>query len=299
MIVRYTKDEYLNAKSFDKLALECERCGKIFYADKKQIKFEEKHERGRLRYCSTDCSNLAHQKRYHVHCKNCGKEIEVLQRDFNLSDTKNFFCSHSCSATYNNKKRSPISDEQKAKISNSIKKLNLNKPKRICRVCGREYSLNEYGSTRVVCSRECSNELRENRKKYLSPDIIEKLSFAGRRSAEIQSLTRRSKNEKYFFNLCEKHFKNVRHNEPIFNGWDADVIIEDIKFGILWNGKWHYEKITENHSLEQTQNRDKIKIGEIKKCGYTPYVIKDMGKYNPLFVENEFQKLLNYIHAEE
>jgi hypothetical protein len=63
----------------------------------------------------------------------------------------------------------------------------------------------------------------------------------------------------------------------------------------MWNGKWHYEKITKNHSLKQVRNRDFIKIKEIKKMGYEPYIIKDMGSYNPEFVEKEFEKLKKYI----
>ena len=78
----------------------------------------------------------------------------------------------------------------------------------------------------------------------------------------------------------------------MFNGWDADVIIEDIKTAILWNGKWHYVQLTEKHSVKQVQNRDSIKIEEIIKSGYTPYIIKDMGKYNPAFVEEEFNKFI-------
>ncbi len=64
---------------------------------------------------------------------------------------------------------------------------------------------------------------------------------------------------------------------------------------MLWNGKWHYEKITEQHSVKQVKNRDKIKIKEIKEKGYTPYVIKDMGKTNRKFVDDEFEKFLNSI----
>ena len=64
----------------------------------------------------------------------------------------------------------------------------------------------------------------------------------------------------------------------------------------IWNGPWHYKKIKENHSVEQVQNRDKIKILEIQKAGYIPYIIKDMGKYNKSFVEIEFQKFLEYIN---
>jgi hypothetical protein len=79
----------------------------------------------------------------------------------------------------------------------------------------------------------------------------------------------------------------------MFNGWDADVIIEDIKTAILWNGKWHYEKIKKEHSVEQVQNRDKIKLMEIENMGYKSYVIKDLGKANKEFVEKEFKKFID------
>lgn len=144
---------------------------------------------------------------------------------------------------------------------------------------------------------------RKSRKFYklISPETKQKLVNAGLKSCNVQSEIRRSRNEIYFCKLCEDYFNNVRHNEQIFNGWDADIIIDDIKVAILWNGKWHYQKIKHNHSVKQVQNRDKIKLNEIKKLGYVPYIIKDMGRYNKKFVEekfNEFLKILsskNYI----
>ena len=86
----------------------------------------------------------------------------------------------------------------------------------------------------------------------------------------------------------------VEHNKPIFNGWDADVIIHDIKVAVLWNGRWHYEQIKKSQSVAQVQNRDKIKIGEIERAGYTPYVIKDMGKASEKKVNTEFETFLNW-----
>lgn len=314
MIVKYTKEEYENAKSNDKLALQCEKCGKIFYAEKKQIKFELKSNRGRLKFCSVNCASSSHKKKHNLHCEECGKEIEILDSVYQKSTTKHFFCSKSCAAKYNNKLRKQ-SDETKRKISESLNeyytthprvlkekpkrqvKQRKNKPYklRICKLCGKTYTLQDKGSTRNFCSKECSEEYRMHRKKYLSEESIKKLSAAGRHSSNIQSQNRRSKNEKYFCELCENYFKNVKHNEPIFNDWDADIIIEDIKTAVLWNGPWHYKKIHEHHSLEQVQNRDKIKIKEIKNCGYIPYIIKDMGKYNPKFVKEEFIKFLNTV----
>ena len=53
----------------------------------------------------------------------------------------------------------------------------------------------------------------------------------------------------------------------------------------LWENK-------KNHSVKQVQNRYNIKIKKIINCGYTPYIIKDMGRYNPKFVEEEFNKFI-------
>lgn len=299
MIVRYTDEEYKNAKSTDKLALECEHCGKVFYAEKKQITFELKHNRGRLKYCSAECSDASHHKDRCVVCENCGKSLIIVDAIYKASKTKHFFCNNSCAASYNSKGRL-CTEETKRKISESLKKYHVLNPqkeakKHICMVCGSKYHITEDGATRKCCSKKCSEYLRSHRKEFLSKNAIKRLSVAGRHSVEIQSENRRSKNEKYFCELCEKHFKNVKHNEPIFNGWDADIIIEDAKIAVLWNGKWHYQKIKGNHSLEQVQNRDKIKIQEIENCGYKPYIIKDMGKYNTQFVETEFKKLINIV----
>lgn len=146
-----------------------------------------------------------------------------------------------------------------------------------------------------MCSKECSNYLKTHRKEFLSEKSREKMSESGRKSVALQGDSRRSKNEIYFYELCKTEFNKVLNNKPMFNGWDADIIVEDYKIAILWNGSWHYKKIKENHSIKQVQNRDKIKINEIQKVGYIPYVIKDMGKYNKSFVETEFEKFKKYI----
>lgn len=115
----------------------------------------------------------------------------------------------------------------------------------------------------------------------------------GKKSALSQH--RRSYNEIYFAQLCKRLFDNVETNKAVFNGWDADVIIHDKKIAILWNGKWHYKKITQKHSVKQVQNRDKIKLKEIRKCGYIPYIVKDMGGKNFDFVEKTFEKFCVFL----
>jgi len=199
------------------------------------------------------------------YCKDCGKEIK----------SSNIFCNNSCSASFNNKRR-VHTELTKEKISKSLKDKELFK-NRMCAECGGTYTSKNRKKSKF-CSDEC-------KKKYMKGILIQ----AGRKSAESQN--KRSKNEIYFANLCLKEFKKVRTNEVVFNGWDADVIIEDLKIAVLWNGNWHHKQIKEKHSLKQVQNRDRIKVEEIEKCGYKPYIINDYGKYNVKFVEKEFEKL--------
>jgi len=307
MIPAYTEEEFSKAKSEDLLKLKCEVCGKEFLVQKKLIVYELKHKIGRCKYCSKECRYGAKKTSVLVTCANCGKEVLVLKSVYDKSVTKNFFCCHSCSAAFNNKKRK-LSEETKEKIKNSINahyillgKKREHKPKSksssqrkemVCKVCGKTYILGTDGTTRNTCSPECKEYLKKHRKEFLSEELIEKMRAGGKKSAAAQGDKRRSKNEQYFYHLCKEHFNKVKHNEPMFNGWDADIIIEDIKVAVLWNGKWHYEQITEKHSPKQVQNRDNIKISEIRKCGYKPYIIKDMGKYDPKFVEEEFNKFI-------
>jgi IS30 family transposase len=159
---------------------------------------------------------------------------------------------------------------------------------KICENCNIEFSLTGLSKDRIFCCKECYNKSEKKRK--------EGRNF-GLYSSQIQKERRRSKNEIYFFELCKEKYEEVLSNEAIFNGWDADVIIVNYKVAILWNGKWHYEKIKKQHSVKQVQNRDSLKIKEIKSCGYLPYVIKDMGRENKDFVKSEFEKLTGYISS--
>jgi len=211
-------------------------------------------------------------------CSCCGDVLPYKKRN-------NKYCSASCSITVSNRQRE-LSDTHKERISKTIAdktKVGYLETPNLCKICN--VVIPYESRRRKTCSDECFKETIR---------IIGTTAgvIGGRASAKVQSETRRSKNEILFSELCKEHFNVVLTNEPLFNGWDADVIIEDIKVAVLWNGKWHYEKITEKHSVKQVQNRDKIKIDEIKKCGYIPYVIKDMGKFNTDKVQMEFNLLL-------
>jgi len=273
MKIKYTEEEFDKAKSQDKLLLECYNCQNTFLKEKRLIlqTLTDPLRSNRNKYCYKSCENQYKTTSEIVECKKCGKQFKKQQKE--IKKHPNHFCSHSCSASYNNTKR----------IKKKFVKKEIILHTKECEYCKNEFTTT---SRTIFCSRCC--RIKNNNKSQ------PKLSFSecGRRSVAKQKETRRSKNEKLFFKLCQNYFKDVKSNEPIFNGWDADVIIEDIQVAILWNGKWHYEKITEKHSVKQVQNRDNIKIKEIENYGYTPYIIKDMGKFNEKFVKEQFENFL-------
>lgn len=267
----------------------CKYCGKEFDSAQKLG--------GHITCCKYNpnrTKNLPKKKRiYKLICQKCGNEYELEMTEQQYIKNKyRKTCSRKCANSR------CLTEESKQKIKDSLHKNIENYKTHICIVCGNEYNLNKTffpQSTKLVCSEKCKQFYKTNKKQFLKPDTIEKLSKAGLKSVNIQKETRRSKNEMYFCELCEKYFSNVLHNEPIFNGWDADIIIKDINFAVLWNGKWHYEKICKTHSVKQVQNRDKIKIDNIQQCGFNPYIIKDLGKYSKEFVENQFNQFIDYL----
>jgi len=158
----------------------------------------------------------------------------------------------------------------------------------ICKNCWKEFVT----SYRQRWTKNCSNNCRieDVKKRWLD-------MYDYRQPLALKARCKRSKNEILFSELCINYFwkNDILCNESIFNWWDADIIIISIKHAVLWNGIWHYKKIKKEHSLEQVQNRDNIKIKEIVNSWYIPYIIKDMWKYNKKFVNEEFNNFIKYI----
>ena len=250
------------------------------------------------KYCGFACQNM-HQgearaiarygeyKLFAVECNKCKTTFEVKEREKLFPQKDIYHCSRACANsrihTQDTKDKIAKTLRKNPIIEKRIKEKKIReKNEKIvnCLHCNKETTNSKF------CSRSCNTtygNLNGNGRK------------AGLASVKAQSENRRSKNEIYFGKLCHEKFESVLFNEQMFNGWDADVIIPELKIAVLWNGRWHYEKIKEKHSVLQVQNRDKIKEEEIIKAGYKSYVIKDMGKYNKSFVEKEFQKFLCFL----
>jgi len=84
-----------------KVQLVCARCGKPFHRRAAEVKYAQKNRPECIRhYCSRKCQWEDQDTTKIVTCKQCGKSfIKVLSQ---IKISKNDFCCHSCSATYNN-----------------------------------------------------------------------------------------------------------------------------------------------------------------------------------------------------
>lgn len=256
----------------------CKHCNKEF-------EFERARQFGaHITNCSENPTkkqrDLAQVKRkdYHLKCQKCGVSytVKLTEHIYNTGKYKRY-CSRSCANGRVHTK------DTKEKISKSCSK-GVTMYTKICPCCSNRYETKKPRQT--YCGRHCQ---------YKTLNTSEKSRKGGR--ASINAQNRRSKNEIAFADLCKSHFDNVLLNEPVFNGWDADIIINDLKVAILWNGVWHYKKITEKHSISQIQNRDKIKLREIVNAGYVPYVIKDMGKYSIDKVNKEWSIFIEWLKS--
>jgi hypothetical protein len=289
--MNYDLKQYEKAKTKDLIDCECNKCGMSFKRKKIQLYISIKRGQTEL-FCSKDCSYKFISKKYtyNINCKTCGLKV----------DYPKLFCNRSCAAKFTNKN---ILRKKGLKKEVNCSSCNINiivsihsSPKSFfCKSCKIKTKPKEKPPKSKKCS-VCEKYFtyKEKNKKTCSQECLKKtFSYAGKKSSVSQG--RRSKNEIYFHELCKERFFNVIHNEPIFNGWDADIIIPTIKVAVLWNGVWHYKKITHKHSLKQVQNRDRIKLNEIIKSGYIPYIIKDNGKYNKNKVNEEFKNFCKWL----
>ena len=215
---------------------------------------------------------------------------ETCQKEHDGSYGSGRFCQQACSRSFSTKaKRKEINKKVRQWQQKNNPLTIIDKE---CPLCSAKFQVKKTKKNQRFCSRSCATKWQYDER---NPDYAlnkAKATENGKKSAAAQRTTRRSRNEIHFASLCEEHFDKVLTNEPMFNGWDADVIIPELKIAVLWNGKWHYEKIMEGTSLKQIQNRDKIKMKEIRAAGYEPYVIKDMGKASPALVEADWLKFL-------
>lgn len=221
------------------------------------------------KYCGREtnrkCANTYHENRcvnnpnvsFEKICPNCNKQFRT--KDINAK-----FCCLDCSSHY--------SGNKSHKHTNKLIKKTKN-----CKDCGNKIGIKNKSG---YC-RNCISKYRN-----ITEETKQKLSEAGKKSANTKHT--RSKNEILFYDLLKDKFPDILHNVPMFNSWDADIIIPSKNIAILWNGRFHYEDIF--GQLKQIQNRDKIKYNEIVKSGYMPYIVVDLKKHSKSKCETELKR---------
>lgn len=129
----HTIEEFEYAGNHDQLKLLCEQCSEPFLKTKLQIKrFLNPTIKDTGCFCSLKCSGLGIVKRKgwnrkEVTCKHCG--VSFLKRNSQIDQSRNDFCSRSCSTSYHNKnkkigiRRSKLEFYLEDKISKTFPKL--------------------------------------------------------------------------------------------------------------------------------------------------------------------------------
>lgn len=115
----YSQEEFKNAKNNDLLPLQCLCCNETFYKRKQRIYDMLNPNNNTLGdFCSQKCRGNSIGERIVLNCVNCDKLISKTPSDLKHKKrkSKNNFCSHSCSASYNNKHKTTGNRRSKLEI---------------------------------------------------------------------------------------------------------------------------------------------------------------------------------------
>lgn len=99
------KNDLVKYKSRDKIPFQCEYCKSTFYTTKNMALAKINGTRiDKLKYCSRKCSYISRTTSTIIKCVQCGDS--VIKQQHELKNSKNHFCSQSCSTTYQNSHKS-------------------------------------------------------------------------------------------------------------------------------------------------------------------------------------------------
>lgn len=204
-------------------------------------------------------------------CKNCGKEFSYYK-----SSTKNRgkFCSRKCRADYSKKTSGAT---------------------RICPICGKEFYAKGNPKTKIHCSRECGAKSRKTGKSvkclkcgkeiYKPKNQLDRADryFCSQICANIYQKETDQKDEmrangvksiiSQLNNKSETGLEKIgrailqeigiefSEQVPMFKKFIVDVLIDDKKTVIQWDGEYW-------HSKKTNKDRDNSQDKYLAKCGY-------------------------------
>jgi predicted nucleic acid-binding Zn ribbon protein len=220
------------------------------------------YKRRKLKTCSAECRLKLRQKMGQIKKKKAEEEYYKNPKKCSICENVIVYdkrrdggttCSKECEIQLYNK-----TELIRAQSRKDYCKARYYKNPRRCTICDNIIAY-EYPRRHKTCSLKCQN--------------------AG---------CKRSSDEIALYKLCSNYFINVSHNTKIVEKWDADIVLNDKKIAIFWNGPWHYKDMGfVNSPLEKVQARDKLKTELFTNAGWKVIVFEDR-YYTP---EQAFEEL--------
>lgn len=213
-------------------------------------------------YCSKTCSGLHRKNGAVIKCARCGQE--VYKQNTYIKKYRELFCSKECANAYQGR----------------------NKIKYICKICNKDFTWSPSRITQAnptYCSMECRNQdkdrLLENSLKgnyaQAHKNGLNKLELAGKAILDDLKI-------------------DYQEQAPMFKKFLVDILIEDAKLVIQWDGNyWHCHPDYAPFSERQIRRAklDKSQDAYLKKAGYRVLRIWDSDvKTRPGWVKEEILK---------
>lgn len=292
----FTEEEYNNAKMRDELPCTCEQCGKQFMRLKRDVRKVAVGIKNGM-FCSSECSRQHQTTSIKTTCSHCSKEIIITKNVYEKSETKHFFCNHSCSASYSNSHRI-ITDEHKENISNTTRKKYKEKTgfssskekkqaERVCKICGQNIcqhpeicksnflrniiNLKKIGfNLEVIGTKDIYQEYYRIQRQIFELYHIKQLSIL-----ELQNLyeikSERTLELLFKFLKIETRDKSTAQVLAVLNGKNTIPNCNHYKYG--WHTSWENKEYFYRSSYEEDymNELDKNKIsydGEIFRIPY-------------------------------
>lgn len=109
--------------------------------------------------------------------------------------------------------------------------------------------------------------------------------------------SRRSKCEQLLCSLIQNHYPDLviePNNKTMLDGFEIDIAIPSLNFGIEWNGIVHFKPIYGEAKLKSISDRDRQKEEIAKKKGVHLVVIPDLVSTDA-YVRESFMKIKPFI----